>query len=253
LYKLKETPDKKIDYVSICSPNYLHDSHIRLALRNDANAICEKPIVLNPWNIDALKQIETETGKQIFTILQLRYHPAIIKLKEKIAKGPADKIYDIDLTYITSRGKWYFWSWKGDEAKSGGVATNIGIHFFDMLTWIFGDIKENIVHKSNSKESAGFLQFERARVRWFLSVDSNSLPDYIKAEGQRTFRSLKIEDEEFEFSGGFTDLHTVSYQDVLDGNGWGVLDAKPSVEIAYNIRNATPIGLKGDYHPLLKG
>lgn len=252
LYKLKGSSDSKIDYVSICSPNYLHDSHIRLSLRNDANAICEKPIVLNPWNLDALKSIEIETGRKIFTILQLRYHPAIIELKEKIRRGPDDKIYDIDLTYITSRGKWYFWSWKGNEEKSGGVATNIGIHFFDMLTWIFGDVKENIVHVSNTKEAAGFMQFEKARVRWFLSVDFNSLPENIKSEGQRTFRSMTIEEEEFEFSGGFTDLHTVSYKDILDGYGWGVDDAKPSVEIVYNIRNAEPSGLRGDYHPLLK-
>ncbi|MCD4680058.1 MAG: Gfo/Idh/MocA family oxidoreductase [Bacteroidales bacterium] len=253
LYKRKSSEDRKIDFVSICSPNYLHDSHIRLALRNEANAICEKPIVLNPWNIDALKQIEIETGKKTYNILQLRYHPAIIKLREQISNGPKDKIYDIDLTYITSRGKWYFWSWKGDEAKSGGVATNIGIHFFDMLTWIFGEVKENIVHKSNIKEAAGFLQFEKARVRWFLSVDYESLPEKIKNEGQRTYRSLTIEGEEFEFSGGFTDLHNLSYQNILNGQGWGIDDAKPSVEIAYNIRNAEVVGLKGDYHPLLKG
>jgi len=253
LYKRKSSEDRKIDFVSICSPNYLHDSHIRLALRNEANAICEKPIVLNPWNIDALKQIEIETGKKTYNILQLRYHPAIINLREQISNGPKDKIYDIDLTYITSRGKWYFWSWKGDEAKSGGVATNIGIHFFDMLTWIFGEVKENIVHKSNIKEAAGFLQFEKARVRWFLSVDYESLPEKIKNEGQRTYRSLTIEGEEFEFSGGFTDLHNLSYQNILNGQGWGIDDAKPSVEIAYNIRNAEVVGLKGDYHPLLKG
>ena len=252
LYKLRGNPDKKIDFVSICSPNYLHDSHIRLALRNDSHAICEKPIVLNPWNIDALKQIEVETGRKIYNVLQLRYHPSIVQLKEQILKGPNDKVYDIDLTYITSRGKWYFWSWKGDESKSGGVATNIGIHFFDMLTWIFGKVKDNIVHKSNHKEAAGLLHFENARVRWFLSVDYGSLPDEIKEKGLRTYRSLTIEDEEFEFSGGFTDLHTVSYQDILNGYGWGIDDAKPSVEIAYAIRNAKAVGLTGDYHPLLR-
>lgn len=253
LYKLRDNSEKKIDFVSICSPNYLHDSHIRLALRNDANAICEKPIVLNPWNIDALKQIEQEMGRKIYNILQLRYHPAIVELRDNIARGPQDKVYDVDLTYITSRGKWYFWSWKGDVAKSGGVATNIGIHFFDMLTWIFGNVKESIVHKSDCKEAAGFLQFEKARVRWFLSVDYNSLPEKVKKEGLRTYRSLTIEDKEFEFSGGFTDLHTVSYQDILNGYGWGVDDSKASVEIVYNIRNAEVVGLKGDYHPILKG
>ena len=242
---------KKIDYISVCSPNYLHDSHIRFALRQQADAICEKPIVLNPWNIDALQEIEKETNRRIFNILQLRLHPAIIPLREKIRQGPADKIYDIDLTYITGRGRWYFISWKGDIQKSGGIATNIGVHFFDMLTWIFGDVKENIVHLLLHNKAAGFLHLEKARVRWLLSVDMNDLPDGVKTKDQRTFRSLILENKEFEFSDGFTDLHTLSYQEILKGNGFRLEEARKSVETVYTIRNAEPIGLKGDYHPML--
>ncbi|MFP4662968.1 MAG: Gfo/Idh/MocA family oxidoreductase [Bacteroidales bacterium] len=244
--------NKKIDYVSICTPNYLHDSHIRFALKNDAHAICEKPLVLNPWNIDGLSEIEKETGKKINTILQLRLHPTIIALKEKIANGPKDKIYDVDLAYLTSRGNWYHYSWKGDPNKSGGISTNIGIHFYDMLTWIFGDVKESIVHEHGEKRAAGFLHLEKARVRWVLSVDENDLPDNIKAQGQRTFRSITVEGEEIEFSKGFTDLHTLSYQEILKGNGFGLKDARKSIEVVYDIRNASPTGLKGDYHPLCK-
>jgi UDP-N-acetyl-2-amino-2-deoxyglucuronate dehydrogenase len=244
--------DKKIDYVSICTPNYLHDSHIRFALKNDAHAICEKPLVLNPWNIDGLREIEQETGKKINTILQLRLHPSIIALKDKIANGPKDKVYDVDLAYLTSRGNWYHYSWKGNPKKSGGISTNIGIHFYDMLTWIFGDVKESIVHEHGEKRAAGFLQLEKARVRWVLSVDENDLPDAIKAKGQRTYRSITVEGEEIEFSKGFTDLHTLSYQEILKGNGFGLEDARKSIEIVYNIRNATPVGLKGDYHPLCR-
>ena len=243
---------KKIDYISICSPNYLHDSHIRFALRQQADAICEKPIVLNPWNIDALQEIEKETNRRIFNILQLRLHPAIISLREKIRQGPADKIYDIDLTYITGRGHWYFISWKGDIQKSGGIATNIGVHFFDMLTWIFGDVKENIVHLLLHNKAAGFLHLEKARVRWLLSVDMNDLPDGVKTKGQHTFRSMILENKEFEFSDGFTDLHTLSYQEILKGNGFRLEEARKSIETVYTIRNAKPIGLKGDYHPMLK-
>ncbi len=243
---------KKIDYISICSPNYLHDSHIRFALRQQADAICEKPIVLNPWNIDALQEIEKETNRRIFNILQLRLHPAIISLREKIRQGPADKIYDIDLTYITGRGHWYYISWKGDIQKSGGIATNIGVHFFDMLTWIFGDIKENIVHLLLHNKAAGFLHLEKARVRWLLSVDMNDLPDGVKTKDQRTFRSLILENKEFEFSDGFTDLHTLSYQEILKGNGFRLKEARKSIETVYTIRNAKPVGLKGDYHPMLK-
>ncbi|OJJ18247.1 oxidoreductase [marine bacterium AO1-C] len=244
--------DKQIDYVSICSPNYLHDSHIRFALKNGADAICEKPLVLNPWNVDALQEVEKETGKKLNTILQLRHHPSIIALKEKIDNAPADKMYDIDLTYITSRGNWYFTSWKAQSDKAGGIATNIGIHFFDMLTMIFGNVKENIVHVSEPKRASGFLHLEKARVRWYLSVDADALPEDVKAKGQRTFRSITVEGEEIEFSQGFTDLHTISYQEILKGNGFGLADAKPSIEVVYDIRNATPIGLKGEYHPFAK-
>lgn len=242
----------KIDYVSICTPNYLHDSHIRFALRQGAEAICEKPIVLNPWNIEALQEIEQETGRKVNTILQLRLHPAIIELKNRIDQGPKDKIYDIDLTYITSRGRWYFISWKGDIQKSGGVATNIGVHFFDMLTWIFGDVKDNKVHLSNPDKTAGYLELERARVRWFLSVDYNDVPQNIKEKGQRTFRSITIENQELEFSEGFTDLHTNSYKGILAGNGFGLSDAKNSIQTVYSIRNSSPLGLVGDYHPFCK-
>lgn len=242
----------KVDYVSICTPNYLHDSHIRFALRQGAQAICEKPIVLNPWNIDALQEIEQETGHKVYTILQLRLHPAIINLKKKIDEGSKDKIYDIDLTYITSRGRWYFISWKGDLQKSGGVATNIGVHFFDMLTWIFGGVKSSKVHLSKPDKASGYFELEKARVRWFLSVDYNDIPQNIKEKGQRTFRSISIENEELEFSEGFTDLHTHSYRGILDGNGFGLADAKQSIQTVYNIRNSSPLGLNGDYHPFCK-
>lgn len=242
----------QVDYVSIASPNYLHDSHIRFAMRNGADAICEKPLVLNPWNIDALIDYEKETGKKVYNILQLRHHPSIIALKEKIKNGPADKIYDIDLSYITSRGRWYHYSWKGDVHKSGGIATNIGVHFFDMLTWIFGDVKANIVYALKDDKAAGYLELEKARVRWFLSIDYNDNPAQVKAKGQRTYRSITIDGEEIEFSGGFTDLHTVSYQEILAGRGFAVNAAKKSIQTVYDIRNTTPVGLKGDVHPLAK-
>ncbi len=249
--KLKRT-NQKIDYVSICTPNYLHDSHIRFALRQGADAICEKPLVLNPWNLDALEEVEKETGHHLYNILQLRLHDSIIALKKQVEEGPKDKIYDLDLTYITSRGHWYFASWKGDSSKSGGIATNIGVHFYDMLSWIFGDVQENIVHVYEPKRASGYLEFERARVRWFLSVDYNAIPDDIKATGMRTYRSIKMEGKEIEFSGGFTDLHTRSYEEILKGNGFGLKDARQSIQIVHDIRNAKPIGLKGNYHPFAK-
>lgn len=249
--KLKRT-GTKIDYVSICSPNYLHDSHIRFALRHHAEAICEKPLVLNPWNVDALQEIENETGHKIFTVLQSRLHPRIIELRNRIMNGPKNKIYDIDLTYITSRGNWYYISWKGDIQKSGGVATNIGIHFFDMLSWIFGNARKNIVHLSQPNKAAGFLELDNARVRWFLSLDSNDLPSAAIEKGQRTFRSITVDGEEIEYSEGFTDLHTLSYKEILAGRGFRLKDARQSVEIAYTIRNATIEGATGDYHPILK-
>lgn len=249
--KLKRT-GTKVDYVSICSPNYLHDSHIRFALRHQADAICEKPIVLNPWNVEALQEIEKETGRKIYTVLQLRLHPKIVELRERILNGPKDKVYDVDLTYITSRGNWYFISWKGDIQKSGGVGTNIGIHFFDMLGWIFGEVKNNVVNFSEPDKAGGYLELKNARIRWFLSLDSNDLPQELKEKGQRTYRSVTVDGTEVEFSEGFTDLHTKTYEDILGGGGFGMNEARQSVEIAYSIRNAKPIGLQGNYHPILK-
>ncbi|MDZ7739133.1 MAG: Gfo/Idh/MocA family oxidoreductase [Bacteroidales bacterium] len=242
-----------IDYVSICSPNYLHDSHIRFALRHQADAICEKPIVLNPWNIDALQEIEKETGRKVYTVLQLRLHPSIIALREKIMKGPKDRKYDIDLTYITGRGNWYKFSWKGDIQKSGGVATNIGIHFFDMLSWIFGRTQENYVHTLQENRAAGYLELENARVRWFLSIDHDDLPEDIKEKGQRTYRSIRVEGHEIEFSGGFGDLHTETYRDILSGKGFGLDQARSSVETVFNIRNSKPQAGKGEIHPFAAG
>jgi len=242
---------KGVDYVSICSPNYLHDAHIRFALKNEANAICEKPLVLNPWTLDALREIESETGKKVFNVLQLRLHPAIKALKKKVEKNAKGKKYDVDLTYITSRGKWYFISWKGDINKSGGVATNIGIHFFDMLIWIFGKVQHVEVHYSEPlKKMAGYLELEKANVRWFLSVDSKDLPNVALKEEKRTYRSITIDSEEFEFSGGFTDLHTKVYEDILAGGGFGIEDAAPAIEVVYNIRNLRPIGFNENAHPL---
>ena len=247
--KLRRT-GTRVDYVSICSPNFLHDAHIRFGLRNGADIICEKPIVLNPWNIEALGDIEQETGKKIYNILQLRLHPGIQRLKEKIDKGPADKVYDIDLTYITSRGHWYYTSWKGDTEKSGGVATNIGVHFFDMLAWIFGDVRENKVHIHTHDRAAGYLELDKARIRWFLSINNTTLPEEARNKGLRTFRSLAIGGEDYDFSGGFTELHTRSYEHILEGNGFGISDTITAIKAVHNIRHAEPEGLKGDYHPL---
>jgi UDP-N-acetyl-2-amino-2-deoxyglucuronate dehydrogenase len=241
-----------IDYLSVCSPNYLHDSHIRFGLRHGANVICEKPLVLNPWNVEALDQIQNETGKVAFNILQLRLHPDIIALKEKVRSSDPSKIFDFDLAYITSRGNWYYTSWKGDVNKSGGIATNIGIHFFDMLIWIFGKVNENIVHVHTHDRASGYLQLERARVRWFLSINENTLPQAVRTKGQRTYRSITMEGGEIEFSEGFTDLHTKSYQAILDGRGFNLTEALPSIELAHQIRTQTPVGLKGDYHPFAR-
>jgi UDP-N-acetyl-2-amino-2-deoxyglucuronate dehydrogenase len=237
LDKLKRK-GQPVDFISICSPNYLHDSHIRFALRYGADAICEKPLVLNPWNLDALSEIEKETAKKVFTILQLRLHPAIIALKEKIQQGPPDKIYDVDLTYITSRGSWYQSSWKGDSSKAGGIATNIGIHFFDMLIWIFGSVTGVTVSQLKSDMASGHLTLEKARVNWFLSINYEHLPEDIKLANKRTFRILTLENKEIEFSEGFTDLHTKSYSEILQGHAFGLTDAKPSIDLAYQIRNA---------------
>ncbi|RRQ50022.1 gfo/Idh/MocA family oxidoreductase [Maribacter algicola] len=251
--KLKYEREMFLDFVSICSPNYLHDAHIRFALRSGADAICEKPLVLNPWNIDKLKKVEENTGKKVYNILQLRVHPSIIALKEKVKNAKKDKKFEVDLTYLTSRGHWYHTSWKGDHSKSGGIATNIGVHFYDMLSWIFGDVQENIVHVHEKDRAAGYLEFENARVRWFLSINADYLPHEIKEKGQSTFRSITIDGEELEFSGGFTDLHTMVYQDILDGKGYGLEAARTAIEIVHNIRASEPVGLRGEYHSLLVG
>ncbi|MCH3884610.1 Gfo/Idh/MocA family protein [Tenacibaculum aquimarinum] len=252
LEKLKYEQNVELDYISICTPNYLHDSHIRMALRRGADAICEKPLALNPWNLDALQKMEYETGQKIWNVLQLRLHPSIIALKAKVDSAPKDKVFDIDLTYLTSRGNWYYTSWKGDISKSGGIATNIGVHFFDMLSWIFGDIKENVVHVQTHDRASGYLEFKRARVRWFLSINYDVLPSSIKEKGQRTYRSITIEGEELEFSEGFTDLHTEVYKNILNANGFGLEEARQAIEIVHQIRNTKPIGLKGDYHIFAK-
>lgn len=244
-----------LDFVSICSPNYLHDAHIRFALRIGADAVCEKPLVLNPWNLDGLAEIQQRQEKRVWNILQLRLHPDIMALKERVAAEIAadpGKTYDIDLTYLTSRGRWYFISWKGNIEKSGGIATNIGVHFFDMLTWIFGPVRENTVHIHGRDAAAGFLELEHARVRWFLSVNPNFLPEEAVKKGQRTYRSILVADQEIEFSGGFTDLHTRSYEEILAGRGFGLDSARASIEIVHHIRNATPKGLTGEYHPLCR-
>ena len=253
--KWRRNGNKKIEYIAITTPNYLHDSHIRFALRSGANAICEKPLVLNPHNIDQLKIIEEESGKRVFNILQLRLHESIVALKNKISKEllqNSDRIYDVDLTYLTSRGKWYFISWKGDEDKSGGVATNIGVHFFDMLSWIFGPIEENIVHLKQPDANAGYMRLKNANVRWFLSVNYDYIPENIKSSGKRTFRSIKVDGDEIEFSDGFTDLHTKSYEHILSGEGFGLDEARNSINIVSSIRKMSPIGLKGEYHPFCK-
>lgn len=244
--------DNAVDYMAICSPNYLHDSHMRFALRSGADAICEKPLVLNPWNIDGLQEIEKDTGNKVNTILQLRLHPAIIELRDKVQNGPKGRKYEVDLTYITSRGHWYLQSWKGDTKKSGGIATNIGVHFYDMLHFIFGDLQQNVVHYSSDTKAAGYLEYAQARVRWFLSIDINDVPADVRATGQRTYRSITCEGDEIEFSGGFTDLHTRSYEEILKGNGFGLEENRVAIETVATIRDAKPLGLTGDYHPFLK-
>jgi UDP-N-acetyl-2-amino-2-deoxyglucuronate dehydrogenase len=225
-----------IDYISICSPNYLHDAHIRFGLKSGCNVICEKPLVLNPWNVDALQDIEDETNQKAFTILQLRLHPSIIALKEKVKNSPADKVFDVELKYITSRGKWYHHSWKGDIAKSGGIGTNIGVHFFDMLTWVFGNVKVNIVHTNSSHTAAGYLELGKAKINWLLSIDNNQVPEGIRLSGKRTFRTLQMEGEEIEFSDGFTELHTKSYEEILKGNGFRIGETKKVIEVVSDIR-----------------
>lgn len=243
--------DGEIDYVSICSPNYLHDSHVRFALRSGSSAICEKPLVLNPWNIDGLKDIERDSGGTVSTILQLRVHPTITALREKVTRESNGTKHDVDLTYVTSRGHWYLQSWKGEEKKSGGIATNIGVHFFDMLHFVFGELQQNEVHFSSPTKAGGYLEYAHARVRWFLSIDADDVPAKKLAEGNRTHRSITCDDELVEFSGGFVDLHTRSYEEILAGNGFGLEENRVAIETVADIRSATPKGLRGDYHPFL--
>lgn len=249
--KLHRGKQDKVDYVAICSPNYLHDSHIRFALRAGCDAICEKPLVLNPWNIDGLKAIEQDTGKCVATILQLRLHPAIISLRDKITASNSSQKYEVDLTYITSRGRWYLNSWKGDEKKSGGIATNIGVHFFDMLFFLFGQLQSSIVHLRSDTKASGYLEYQNARVRWLLSIDENDLPSQAREAKQRTFRSITIGGEEIEFSEGFTDLHTVSYREILAGNRFSLDDARVAVETVAAIRSQPVQPDAADRHPFV--
>lgn len=225
-----------IHYVSICSPSYLHDAHIRFGLRIGANVICEKPIVLNPWNLDLLQELEAESKGKVYSILQLRLHENVKKLKQKIDAAPKDEIFDVELQYYTSRGKWYHYSWKGDESKSGGIATNIGVHFFDMLLWIFGDVRESEVHEHSASQAKGFLKLERANINWTLSIDYDNIPEPVKATGARTYRSLQVGGEAFEFSKGFTDLHTKSYSDILNARGFGLQDTYKAIDLVRQIR-----------------
>jgi len=245
--------EEKVDYVSICSPNYLHDSHIRFALRSEANAICEKPLVLNPWNVDALAEFERESGFRINTILQLRHHPSILTLRDRVAAAPKDRKFDVELTYITSRGRWYLQSWKADERKSGGIATNIGVHFFDMLHFVFGNLQENRVHFRDETAASGYLEYEHARVRWFLSIDARDLPRRAIEKGQKTYRSITVDGGEVEFSEGFTDLHTLSYREILKGAGFGLQDGRPAIEAVAAIRSGPIIEAASDRHSFLTG
>ncbi len=252
VFKLRRLGESdRVHYVSICSPNYLHDAHIRFALRNGADAICEKPLVINPWNLDPLAELERETGRRIYTVLQVRRHPAILALAEQSRRASPDTVHEIELTYITARGPWYFVSWKGSEEKSGGVATNIGIHFFDMLLWIFGRAQRCEVHLADERRMAGYLELERARVRWLLSVDRADLPSQAAAQGQRTYRSIAVDGREVEFSRGFTDLHTEVYEQTLAGQGFGIEDARPSIELVHTLRTAPVTLVSGHAHPRL--
>ncbi|MBR1799298.1 MAG: Gfo/Idh/MocA family oxidoreductase [Bacteroidales bacterium] len=249
---LLKTRGQSIDYLSVCSPNYLHDAHTRYGLRLGADVICEKPVVLSPWNIDALQQIEHETGHKAYTILQLRLHPSVVALKQMIDNESTDVMHDVELTYITPRGNWYYASWKGYEQKSGGVATNIGVHFYDMLTWVFGNVKRNVVNVASHDRVAGYLELDRARVRYFLSINADHLPTEAAIKGKTSYRKIDVDGNEFEFSNGFTDLHTRSYEEILAGRGFRIEEAKQSIQTVFDIRHSEPIGLVGDYHPMAK-
>lgn len=249
--RYEQSPDK-IDYISICSPNYLHDSHIRFGLRSGCDVICEKPLVINPWNVDALADMEAKSNNKINTVLQLRVHPSIIELKKKIENEKRSEKYEINLSYFTTRGPWYHFSWKGDHNKSGGLPTNIGVHFFDMLGWLFGDLEKNEVHIMENDICAGYLELEKAKVKWVLSIDKNKLPEAAKREGKYTYRSITMDGEEIEFSGGFTDLHTRVYEDILNGKGYGIQDARNAIQIVHDIRTTDVIGISKNSHDLLK-
>lgn len=250
LEKLRRGPEEnRIHYVSVCSPNYLHDAHCRLALRVGADVICEKPLVINPWNFDALQELEVETKHRINTVLQLRVHPELSRLRHSLQESSGQ--HDVVLTYITSRGPWYHVSWKGQQDKSGGVATNIGVHFFDLLLWLFGSAGDIKVYHSDNQRMSGFIELERARVRWFLSVDAQDLPFAAKAAKKTTFRSITVDGKEIEFSEGFTDLHTRVYEETLAGRGFGIAEARPSIELTYAIRTASISPKDESVHPLL--
>ena len=252
LEKLRRGPEeKRVHYVTVCSPNYLHDAHIRLALRVGADAICEKPIVINPWNLDALELLEEETGHRTWTILQLRLHPALLALKARLDRESARGRHDIVLTYVTARGPWYNVSWKGSEERSGGLATNIGIHFFDLLMWLFGPARRSEVHLKEPQRMAGFVELEQADVRWFLSVDPSDLARLSGAGDKTTFRSIKVDEKEIEFTDGFTDLHTRVYEKTLAGDGFGITDARPSIELVHRIRQSPAVAASATLHPLL--
>jgi UDP-N-acetyl-2-amino-2-deoxyglucuronate dehydrogenase len=240
----------KIDYISVCSPNYLHDAHVRFALRSEADAICEKPLVLNPWNIDAIAEMELQTGRKVNTILQLRLHPVIAEIAARIKSEPRGKVHEVDLTYIASRGRWYYMSWKGDDKKSGGIATNIGVHFFDMLTYVFGPVKQNIAHHRAMDCAAGYLELERACVRWFLSINARDLPSDVRGK-KTSYRSITVDGEELEFSEGFTDLHTESYREIIAGRGFLLDEVRASIEIVSHLREAKVRPRKGEPHPFL--
>lgn len=249
LDKLRRGPEEnRVHWVSVCSPNYLHDAHIRIALRNGANVICEKPLVINPWNLDGLEELERETGRSVCTVLQLRTHPALIALKDKLAAESTGRKREVVLTYITSRGPWYHASWKGQEDRSGGVATNVGIHFFDLLMWLFGGVQNTELHLCEKSRMAGYIELEHANVQWFLSVDAEDLPVSARTLGRTTYRSIAIDGEEVEFTEGFTDLHTRVYELALAGNGFSIADARPSIALVHRIRTA-PIGSSAPRHP----
>jgi len=253
LEKLRRGPtEQSVHYVSVCTPNYLHDAHCRLALRVGAHAICEKPVVINPWNLDALQQIEAEYDKRIYTILQLRVHPKLLELRNRLSAEPKTASHEVVLTYVTSRGPWYHISWKGFPEKSGGIATNIGIHLFDLLLWLFGEVEDYRVHYSDTQRMSGFLALERARVKWFFSIDKDDLPFPVTPGKQSTFRSITIDGEEVEFTEGFTNLHTRVYEETLSGRGFGIDEARPSIDLVYKLRNAPLAPVDTTAHPLLR-